>query len=175
VIIRHTALSQDPVCNLGSLTCCFIKDSFQGSDTVSCHVFSSIKCSGHECVLFSILGIHVYLCHQHITFKFPHSLESPLPAPPEHSRKLKTGAAGNTQADTRSFLCSLCFLAPGETDAQPSAPLCWLVPGHGTEPRPKLPIIMKRCFSWQGDQHLPDPVQGQARLKTVLTNSLRRD
>lgn len=72
--------------------------------TVSCHVFSSVKRSRHECVLFSIWGIHVYLCHQHITFKFPSSLESPLPAPPQHSRKLKIRAAGDAQADIRSFI-----------------------------------------------------------------------
>lgn len=113
MIIRHTVLSQDLGCNVGSLTCCFIKDSLRGSQPVSCHVFSSIKCSGHNCVLFSILGIHVYLCHQHITFKIPNSLESPLPAPPQHSRKLKIRAAGNAKADVHSFLCSLCFLAPG--------------------------------------------------------------
>lgn len=143
MIIRHTALSEDLVCNVGSLTCSFIKDSIRRSETISCHVFSSIKCSGQEPVLFSILGIHIYLCHQVITFKFPNSLESPLPAPPQHSRKLKIGAAGNAKADIRSFIHSsapCAFLHRVEMDVRPSAPLCWLlVPGHSTKPRPDLP------------------------------------
>lgn len=178
MIIRHAVVSQGLVCNVGSVTCCFTKDSFRGSETVSCHVFSSIKCSGHEHISFSILGIHVYLCHQHITFKFSNSLESPLPAPPQHSRKLKIRAAGNAKADIHSFLCSLCFLAPGRDGCTAvGSPLpAGTRTRHGPVARPPQGPLSanwkatrvqtannrETVFFHTGDQHLHDSARASA-------------
>lgn len=190
MIIRYAVLSQDLVYNVGSLTCWCIADSFRSSDTVSCHLVQNLL--GKKKVLFTVLEIDVYLCHQHIVFKYPNSLESPLPAPLQHRRKRKIRAAGNAKTHIHSFIHSVTLIhAPrrAEGDARRAVPSAGCCPG--TEPgctsgalRTRLPksaqtarIITKGCFSRQVISPWRTLSKGKltAMVTAIFTNSLHQE
>ena len=127
-------------------------------------------------VQFNVLGIDVYLCHQHITSKYPNSLVRSLPAPLQQRRKVKMRAAGKAKEGTHWFVHSfspfihqagrLCSLAAGGDGCAVSAPLCWLVPGteeHShTSAGHRPPQSAHKDVFPAGDQPLHDCVQGEA-------------
>lgn len=126
------------------------------------------------------MGIDVYLCHQQITFKYPNSRESPLPAPLQHRRKLKIRAAGNAKEDTHSFVhwfIQSFFHSP--IPGSPCSPRRWMrgcrLPSAGWEaPSARTArIITKGCFSRPVIS--PCMTLCKGTLTAIFTKSLCRD